>query len=177
MGTLAEVERLLQESQQEVKKITIECELTTNTAGARDAELEELERQVNDLSQNVAAPEELGDDAVVIMLKNQIEEVQKELTQDESSIPELVREQSSLEDELHDHEAQARQLEAEVQRERQRREVAVELAGQSPEDQKKILRLYEEKSRARIDPLEEQIRAMQAEVEERKAANLSLEQG
>jgi len=179
---LAGTERTLQETQAEVRKLENECLLAEGGGGNNDPEKQELERQVKDLMKDAAAPADAGgntgdaEQAVLNALAAQLEEVSREIEQDSSKFADLEVQLQQLQDVLGESVSQSKQLEAEVQRERQRCESEQELMGQSPEEQKLILQAHEQKLRTRAGTLEAQIAVMQGEAEERKAANLRIGQ-
>lgn len=177
---LAGAERELQATQAEVKKVESECQLggpgPGGADGAGDAELAELERQLGELSAQADLGSELSAESVLRMLSVQIEQVRRDLSQGEADVGQLEEQHMELQSALGEAERRSRQADAEVQRERQRLELDEELNGQSAEGQKLILRDREEKLRARAAMLDEQVAAMQADAEERKAANLMLVQ-
>jgi len=171
---LADAERQLQESRSEMKKISNEVELAE--ANQVSPEQVELERQVQQLLRDASMPADVKDDDLLKILSTQLEEVKGTLARDETDFSELESKQQELASTLKETEAQARQLEAEVLRERQRRETEQELMGQSPEEQKTILEAHELKLRTKAETLEAQIAQMQAEAEERIANNQRLGQ-
>jgi len=118
----------------------------------------------------------MGDEAVLSVLRTQLEEVKKELGRDELSVSSLKERQHELEATLVQVAAEARKAEAELARERQRRESEQELMDKSPEEQRLILQAQEQKLRSRAGALEAESAGMLKETEERKAANLILEQ-
>jgi len=168
--TLANAERQLQESRAEMKKISNECELLAEVS----PEQAELEKQLASLQEQSLA--DLPVPEVLKMLQVQVEEIKRSLEQDEGEVAELEERQQELVASVKEAEAHARELEAEVQRERQKEETKQELMGQSPEEQKVILEAHEQKLRTKAEALEEQITQMQAEAEERTANNLKLGQ-
>jgi len=174
---VVDMERQLQEALAEVKKVSNECELTkgNDTAGA-DPEIVELERQVQELAKNAASPAEMGDDAVLSVLQGQLEEVRKELERDEVSVASLKAKRQELEAALAEVTAAAQRAEADVDRERRRRDAEQELMGHSPEEQTLILKAQEQKLRTRAEALEAELKSLEKETEERKAANLIVDQ-
>lgn len=173
-GVLADTERQLQEALAELKKISTECELAVEAA--RDPEREELEAQISHLLNDAADPTVIPEEAVLQMVRSQVEEVRKELERDDSSVDELTTRQQEFEKLLAQATAAKEQLEAEVRREQQRRETEEQLEGQTPEEQKLILEAHEAKLRSKEETLEAQIAQMQAEAQERKAALEALDQ-
>mmetsp|Transcript_124405 Transcript_124405/g.265106 ORF Transcript_124405/g.265106 Transcript_124405/m.265106 type:complete len:1170 (+) Transcript_124405:123-3632(+) len=170
----ADAERQLQESKAQVRMVQSECELTLNSEAEADPEQLDLQRQIAELSAAQTSADSSGD--MLRMLTSQLEEVRRHLAQDESDTAQLDLRQQELRASLSTAEAHARRLEAEVQRERQRLETEQELMGQSPEEQVLILEAHEKKLRTRTETLEAQIAQIQAEADERKAANLRLGQ-
>mmetsp|Transcript_77248 Transcript_77248/g.145608 ORF Transcript_77248/g.145608 Transcript_77248/m.145608 type:complete len:1180 (-) Transcript_77248:118-3657(-) len=164
---LADAERQWQDAQAEQKKIDQECQLNQASASP-DAEQLDLERQLQELKRDAPTPAEIPEEAVVRLLEQQIEEVKKSLVQDESAVFDLETQREDLERGLQAALQETKAVEAEVQRERQRREMEEELMGQSPEEQKLILEAHEQKLRMRVETLEEQIGQMQGEAAERK---------
>jgi chromosome segregation ATPase len=169
---LADAERQLQESNAQVRRVEIECELTASNEAGADPEQDALQRQVVQLEDHANAEAAEGD--ILRMLLSQLEEVRNELSQDEIDASALDEKRQELEASLAAAEAQAQQLEAEVQRERERHEAEQELMGQTPEEQKLILQAHERKLRMRAEALEAQFTQIQAEADERKASNLRL---
>jgi len=166
---LADTEKELQESQSAAKKVTNELELNQQL---QDPEQLELERQVGDLLKEASSAAEMPEEAMISMLATQIQEVKRELQQDEADVQSLEEKHGELEKTLANAAVCVRQLEAEVAREKKRLETEQELAGQSPEEQKMILEAHEQKLRTRAETLETQIAQLLAEAEERKATNL-----
>lgn len=164
---LADAERNLQEMQAEQKRLAKEYELNM-TASGPDPEQLDLERQIQDLMRDAAQPAEIPEEAVLRLLTQQIEEVKRALAQDEGAVFELEEKKEDLERSVQTVLQETKAVEAEVQRERQRREMEDELMGQSPEEQKLILEAHEQKLRMRVETLEDQIAGMQKEAAERK---------
>jgi len=173
---LADTERQLEECKAEVKQVSAECELTMASpdAAESDPELIELQRSAEQLARDVSSPENMAEETLVSLLAGQVEEAKHQLQRDEVDVETLTQRQKELAASLREAEATSRKLDAELQRERQRREAEQELIGQSPEEQMLILQAHEQKLRTRAGTLEAQIGVMQAEAEERKGANLHL---
>lgn len=165
---ITDVERSLQLVQNEMKQVIQECEL--NTADSNDPIEEGLKQQIEQLMKDAAQPEDLPDAEVTRMIDEQVQEVRKELAQNENDVQDLESKQVSLEKSLQEAVTLAKAVEAELQRERQRKDMEEELMGQSPEEQKLILETHEKKTRMRVEAIDEQIAGMQAEALERKSS-------
>mmetsp|Transcript_57346 Transcript_57346/g.166485 ORF Transcript_57346/g.166485 Transcript_57346/m.166485 type:complete len:1154 (+) Transcript_57346:139-3600(+) len=170
----ADAQRRLADVQAEAKQISTECEIAQSAPQADDPELQELERQVQHLSKS--SPEDMPEEVVLETMTWQLEELRKQLERDEGYMAGLEEKHQELSAAVRDAESTARRLDAELQRERQRQETEQELLGQSPEEQKTILRAHEQKLRTKVGTLEAQVSVLQREAEERKAANLQLVQ-
>lgn len=155
-----------------MKKVSNECELTE----AVSPEQVELERQVQELLRDAASPADLPDEELLRMLTTQLDEVKQTVSRDEGDITDLESKQQEISAAVKEAETHSRQLEAEVQRDRQRRETEQELMGQSPEEQKVILEAREQKLRSKAETLEAQIAQMLTEAEDRIASNQRLGQ-
>jgi len=162
---IGDIERNLREVQNELKHVEQEFEMDNSTS--HDPAEEELTQQLEELKSDASSPDETG---IIKILSKQVEEVRKKLTQDESEKAELDTKQQELIRQLQASISQGRAVEAEVQRERQRRDMEEELMGQSPEEQKQIMQAHEKKARTRVETIEEQIGSLQSEGQIRKMA-------
>jgi len=178
-NNLLDVERKLQETQNEIKQVAQGIELSQ--VDKHDPEEEELQRQLAELMSSTeqlgdeAHPVEVSDDAVIKMLQTQVEEIKKALSNDEGEVQELETKVQALEKNVQDSVNQKTAAESALQRERQRKEMEEELMGQSPEEQKLILEAHQKKADMKIENIEAQIASMQTEGTERKAAIASAE--
>jgi len=172
--TLGNAERSLQEVQNDIRHVEAEFEL--NSAAAKDPEEEELTRQLDALLRDASNPEAIPAEDIIRMLGSQVEEVRRALQQDEGDKSTLEDNHKDLAKKLHESVSQAKAVEAEVQRERQRRDMEEELMGQSPEEQKLILEAHEKKTRMRTETIEAQISGLQAEARDRKTAIATQEE-
>lgn len=168
---IGDIERNLREVQSELKHVEQEFEMDNSTS--HDPAEEELTQQLEELKSDASSPDETG---IIKILSKQVEEVRKKLTQDESEKAELDTKQQELTRQLQASISQGRAVEAEVQRERQRRDMEEQLMGQSPEEQKQIMEAHEKKTRMRVETIEEQIRSLQAEGQTRKETIEKTEQ-
>jgi len=164
---LGAVERSLQEVQNDIKRVEQEFELN---GGGQDPEEEELTRQLEALMRDASNPEAIPDEDIIRMLSSQVEEVRRDLDQHESDKSGLEAQQQDLAKNLQESLSQAKAVEAEVQRERQRRDMEEELMGQSPEEQKLILEAHQKKATIRVETLQTQISGLQTEAQDRKAS-------
>jgi len=172
---IADAERHLEETRAEAKQVQTECELTAKEdAAGDDPELLELDRQVQLLTEKISAPGSLAEDYVLDVLGQQIEEMASQLERDASDVKALNERREELDDSIREADNVARRLEADIDRENQRREADQELLGQSPEEQRLILEAHEQKLRTRAGTLEAQIGVMHIESEDRKQANAAL---
>merc|ERR1711959_421015 len=96
--------------------------------------------------------------------------VTRELNQDQGDKSNLEEQLEDLQKKLQEAVGQSKAVEAEVLRERQRRDMEEELLGQSPDEQKVILEAHGKKARIRVEAIESQIAGLQAEAQDRKAA-------
>jgi len=160
-----DVERSLQDTQNEIKHVEQEFELNQNAS--HDPEEEELVRQLDALTKGASNPEDIPDEDIIKMLISQVQDVRRELTQNENDKTALEAQQQELSRKLQESLNQAKAVEAEVVRERQRRDMEEELMGQSPEEQKLILEAHEKKSRMRAEAIESQIIGLQSETQDR----------
>jgi len=126
------------------------------------------------LTEKISAPGSLAEDYVLDVLGQQIEEMATQLERDASDVKALNERREELDDSIREADNVARRLEADIDRENQRREADQELLGQSPEEQRLILEAHEQKLRTRAGTLEAQIGVMHIESEDRKQANAAL---
>jgi len=174
---LANAERALQETKAAIRNISNECERTQAEAAVEegpDAEQLDMERQLEELRQLAEAPADLPDQGIISMLAQQLEGLQRDLEQATQDVTQTEAKKQELKASVAESAAQARRIEADVQREREKRETDQELIGQSPEEQKLILEAHEQKLRQRSNDLEAQIAQMQSEIDEHKAVNRKL---
>lgn len=178
-NNVLDVERKLQETQNEMKQVTQGIELSQ--VNQHDSEEEELQRQLAELMNSTAKlgdeahPVEVSDDDVIKMLQKQVEEIKGALSNDEGEVQELETKVQSLEKNVQSSVSQKNAAESALQRERQRKEMEEELMGQSPEEQKLILEAHQKKADMKIETIETQITSMQTEGAERKAAIATAE--
>jgi chromosome segregation ATPase len=162
-----------------LRQVEQETELTApKVTSEADPELVDLERQVSELDRDTSACESngaVGEETMLGLLDSQLIEVTREIERQEQCVPELEIMHKELEKGMQEAQQLKLQLESDMKRERQKRETEEELAGQSPEDQKLILKAHEEKLLVREKVLQDQYHEMQQEVEKRKANVIELE--
>jgi len=164
---VVEAERQIQELEVELKKASAESEQLREHVVVDEQEVSE-QRQLQELQVNMASPAEIPEEAILRLLAAQLEEVRKALSLDDIANSELERQQEEIQSDIKEVQCQAQELEAEVQRERQRHDMEDELKGASPEEQLVILQAHEQKLKARAESLEDAIAQMQTAAEERK---------
>lgn len=173
---LADAERQLEEQRAEMKQISNQCELTLSTGlGGVDQEQQELTEEVEDLRKACSEAGAMSPEELRRMLASRAEGLRAQILRGEEEIRELQQKSTELGNQKAETANQARRLEADLLREKQRKEQEEELIGQSAEEQKLILQAQEKKLRLRVAALEAQISATQSEAEARKDANDSLQ--